>query len=925
MSQLTDGILIFLVTEIEDGARLWEQDAQTMQNVLIQHDMLVRGVIKAHQGKVFRTVGTSFYAVFESAALALTAALESQLALLTQEWAPSIAGLRVLMALHSGVARERDGSYFGSALNHVAALLDGTHGGQILLSQTVKTLLEDHLKPDLTLFDLGEQRLRDLTGPEHLFQLVAAGLPTEFPPQPTLTNLPNNLPIQTFELVGREKEIAQACGILKQKQLRLLTFTGPGGTGKTSLSLQVAANLLVWFQDGVFFLDLSATSQPKQIISEVAKLFNLKESSGSALIETLKQQLRSKQILLVLDNFEQLVAGASLVSELLTAAPGLKLIVSSRERLRVFAEQEFVVYPLAIPDLSQLPPYAELITYPAIILFAQRAQLIKPDFQLNAENAQAVAEICVQLDGLPLAIELAAARSDGFTPQEMLEQFTNRLKVLIQARPDLPTRQQSLRGAIEWGYSLLDKSSQIVFTRLAVFNGGCTTEAAEAVCNPDDDPEIDILSSLTALVDKNLLRRLEVSTAEHNRFVMLETIREYALEQLALQGEEEQWRQQHAAYYIGLAEEAEPYLTGPQQVEWFQRLEQEHSNIRVVMNWALEGPKLKAEVALPIGAALWRFWDVQGYLNEGRYWLEKALSARVEQENQTQAQTIIRAKAFNAAGILARDQGDYEHAINLLRESLALQRELGEKQGIASTLNTLGTVQANLGNYSTALAFHQETLALRRELNDERGVAISLCNLAALTFAQDNYEQSITLYQEALVLLRQLGDKRTIARVVHNLGHTMLVQGDLLQARAWIEESLVLRRELNDKPGIADSLILLAEVTGAQGRPEEALKLYQESLKLLQEVGDNLNIAACLEGIAGTLSSLQKPESAAQLYGAAEQLREVIGAPVHPADRPRYEQSLVRIKNQLSSNRLEAAWTAGRAMSLEQVIAIANL
>lgn len=924
MSELPTRTLTFLFTDIEGSTKLWNQYPQATHQAILRHDGLLRRIIRTHNGKIFKTTGDSFYSVFDSARQALAAALESQLALLREEWEELPGPLKVRMALHSGIAREQNETYTGSVLNRTASLLDSAHGEQVLLSQATRSLLEAITKEEFELLDLGEHRLKDLGGPEHIYQLVAPGLRRDFPPLRTLVTHLNNLPAQAQELIGREPEIARAGALLNQNQVRMLTFTGPGGTGKTRLSLQVAASQLHHFEDGGFFVDLSSLNSPKQILVEVAKLFDLREHNGPALIEDLKQYLRNRQILLVLDNFEHLMAAASLVSELLAAAPGLKVIVSSRQALKAYGELEFAVPPLATPDLTHLPPFKELIAYPALVLFGQRAQLVKPGFQLTAENTPLVAEICGRLDGLPLAIELAAAHSDRFELQEMLAQLNNRLELLTRIAPDLPVRQQSLQGAIEWGYALLDQSDQIIFARLAVFSGGCTEEAAEAVCNPEYDPELDTYETITSLVNKSLLRQLERLSDGETYFAMLETIREYALEQLAQRGEEEQLRQQHAAYYMALAEKAEAQLTGAQQVEWFHRLEREHNNIRAIMNWALAGANKKAEVALRIGGALWRFWAARGYLSEGRQWLEEALAIKSRQTQERTSATIY-ARAFNAAGILARDQGDYERAIALLEESLALQRSLDDRPGIASALNTLGTVQANLGNYVAALAFHEETLALRRELNDRRGVAVSLCNLAALTFAQDNYEQSIRLYEEALVLLRELGDIRTIARVSHNLGHTMLVQGNLEKAESWIEESLALYRELGDKSGIADVLILLADVTGLQNKLEQALNLYQESLMLLNEVGDNLYIAACLEGMAETLGNLGKAELAAQLYGSAGALREVLGAPLHPADRPKYEQSVAKISAQLEKPAFEAAWAAGRAMSLQQAITIATL
>src|SRR5215210_2521886 len=533
------GTVTFLFTDIEGSTRMWEKDPEAMGSTVARHDEVLRGAIEANEGHVFKTVGDAFCAAFPTAPDALEAAISAQ-RLLHAGGQDEESRLRVRMALHTGAAEERGGDYFGPPLNRVARLLSVGHGGQVLLSSPAQELVRDQLPTGADLRDLGEHRLKDLIRPERVFQLTAPVLPEDFPALRTLDARPNNLPVQPTPLVGREKEVGTVRERLLAPETRLLTLTGPGGTGKTRLALQVAAEALEDFEDGAFFVALAAIADPALVAPAIAGSLGVLDSGERPLIEGLKDHLRDRQPLLLLDNFEQVLEASSLVGELLSSCPELKVLATSRISLRLYGEREYPVPPLALPDPGHLPPLERLTQYEAVRLFVERAQDAKPDFSVTNENAPAVAEICARLDGLPLAIELAAARAKILSPQAMLSRLSNRLKLLKGGARDLPERQQTLRGAIDWSHDLLEEDERTLFARLSVFVGGCTVESAEEVCDPEGDLLVEVLDGLASLVDKSLLRQREEKGSGAPRFFMLGTIREYATEKLEERGKAEE-------------------------------------------------------------------------------------------------------------------------------------------------------------------------------------------------------------------------------------------------------------------------------------------------------------------------------------------------------------------------------------------------
>jgi predicted ATPase/class 3 adenylate cyclase len=947
---LPRGTVTFLFTDIEGSTQLWERHPRAMAAVIARHEALLREAITAASGVVFKQVGDAICAAFASAQDALTAALAAQRALHSEAWG-AIGALGVRMALHTGVVEERGGDYVGLPLSRIARLLSAGHGGQILLSLATEQLVREQLPPEVALRDLGVHRLKDLSLPEQIFQLVAPGLPSSFPPLQTLDAHRTNLPAQPTALVGREREIAGVSGLLRRSDVRLVTLSGPGGTGKTRLALQAAAELLDDFADGSYFVNLAPISEPDLVATTIAHALGVAEVASRPLEESLHAFLRAKRTLLLLDNFEQVLDAAPLVGELLAAAPGLKVLVTSRAVLRLYGEHEFAVLPLALPprpvapqpptpsptwgDREQdRPPVAplplsrgwergpggegDLTQYDAVKLFIARAQAARAGFAVTNEDAPAIAEICYRLDGLPLAIELAAARIKFFPPEALLARLERRLHVLTGGPRDLPVRQQTLRNTIDWSYNLLDPGEQALFRRLGVFVGGCTLEAAEVVLRTEGrglsdesapsglSPQPSVLDGLASLADKSLLRQEDGPDGEP-RFTMLETVSEYATERLEESGEAEIIRRQHASYFLALAEAAELHRYTPTQGLWLLRLDADHDNMRAALAWS-QTPAASADMGMRLAGALQWFWYIRRYKSEGRAWFERAL------QHSTSAAAPARAKVLYGAG---RFQSDGGRASALIEQALALWRELGDKPGMADALLNLGRVARLQGDYERSGKLLQESLALCREQHIMWGVVWALISLGDVALDQGEPAQALEPLQEALALTQSLGDTYGNMWARCLLGRLAHLQGDLELAAMLLEESLAWLRNWRS-PSVSEILNDLGRVALDQGDASRAAALFGESLKLSWEPENEIGITLSLIGLAGVAGALGQPARAARLLGAAEVIRESSGRSLTPVERTVFDQYAATIRAQLDDATYAAMWAQGQKMTLEQ-------
>jgi predicted ATPase/class 3 adenylate cyclase len=855
MSALPSGTVTFLFTDIEGSTRLLEElGPQRYAEALAQHRLLVREAVAAREGVDRGTEGDSFFCVFTTAANAVAAAADAQRALQSHEW-PEGAQLRVRMGLHTGSPLVTD-DYVGIDVHRGARIMSAGHGGQVLMSQVTRDLVTGFLPPGTSLRDLGEHRLKDLGRAQRLFQLVVEGLNSDFPALKTLENRQTNLPAQPTPLIGRDRELAELGALLGRADVRLVTLTGPGGTGKTRLGLQVGAESVDAFAAGVFFVPLAPVREPALVLPLIAQTLGLREQPGQTIEETLGEFLQEKELLLLLDNLEQLVDVAPRLAELLAGAAGLKVLATSRSPLRLVAEQQYPLETMADDD--------------ALELFLARARAVRPDFALNGQQST-VAEICRRLDNLPLAIELAASRVRAVSPAAILSRLEKRLKLLTGGARELPERQQTLRAAIDWSYDLLSEDERRLFRRLAVFVGGCTLEAAEAVCDPLGELSLDILDGLASLVDKSLVRPGR-EVAGEPRFWMLQTIREYAAERLDEADELVDAQRRHAEHFVWLAEEAAKIAFGGEQAVWWSRLDADHDNAREALAWASANDR---ELELRLVNALWYFWSVRGYLSEGRRWLEDAIAA------DEPGHEALHARAVAAAGALAYRQGDYERAASLADASLELHRVLGNEVEMARALGELANVAVALGDYEQAMAKYGEASERFRELDDSARVAQVLANMGAVANMQGDYELGRRLGVEALALQQESGNTEAATISQHNLARIDLRTGRFAEAADLLHQGLDAARQLD----------------------------YREL------------IAYCLEACAELAVARHDHHRAALFLGSAEGVFAELGVPMSPDETETYEETLTTLRDQLGERQLETELAAGRATLVEQIVA----
>jgi predicted ATPase/class 3 adenylate cyclase len=869
---LPTGTVTLMFTDIEGSTVLQERLKGRWRWVIETHNALLRQCFESFHGFEVKNLGDGFLVAFTNAKEAIECAVALQQAIARQDWGEEVGELKVRVGMDTGepftiVDAQSRPDYYGVTVSRAKRICEAGHGGQILISHATWQAVKDALPKDVEVRELGAFRLKGLEGRQQIFQVCHPALPYQFPTPRSMEAYPNNLPIALTSFIGREREMEEIKALLKK--VRLVTLTGTGGCGKTRLALEVAMEVMEDFPDGVWLVELAPLKETELVVQTVASALGVKEEAQRPLLETLTDFLKPKKLLLVLDNCEHLVdACAQLVGRLLQVCPNLWVLATSREALRIVGEQIYRVPSLSVPNLTPLPSLEQLMQYESVRLFVDRARLVRPSFSVNDQNASAVAEICHRLDGIPLAIELAAALVRGLTVEQIVERLSDRFRLLTAGTRTALPRHQTLRAAIDWSYELLSRAERALFRRLSVFAGGWDLKGAEAVGTgklPEGD-EVrteEVWELMMRLIDKSLV----VMEGEMGRYQMLETLREYGRERLQEAGEAEETREKHLEFFLGLAERAEEELQGAQQREWLERLEREQDNFRVALSYGLER---EPEKALKLAAALWRFWDIHSNFTEGRSWLERAL------EKGMSAPASVRAKALNGAGVLALRQGDYETAQALLQESLAIRQALGDQLGIASSLNNLGNVAWVQGDYERAKALYEESLTIYRTLGNQCGVASSLTNLGNIAWSRGDHEEARALYEESLTIFRKLGSQWGIASSLNSLGAVALVQGNYERAKMLLEESLAIYRDLGDQWGIAFSLNNLGNLALMQGDYERAKVLLEESLSIRRALRDQRGIAFTLYDLGSVALMQSDYERAKVLFEESLAIRRVL-------------------------------------------------
>lgn len=888
MAGIPTGTVTFLFTDIEGSTKLAREYPETWESVRMRHHAILRGAIESFQGFVFQIIGDAFCSTFHTPGDALKASIKAQQALQSEPWGETT--IRVRMGIHTGEAETDGRDYRGYlTMSLVQRLMSSGHGGQILVSHATEHLLRGQLPQDVSLRDMGEHKFKDVPHLTRVFQVQATGLQSEFPPLFTVDAHPNNLPTQLTSFIGRENELADVKKLLQDTHM--LTLIGSGGTGKTRLSIQAASEMLNHYPDGVWFVELAPISDALLVARTTAMAMSLREQPHRPLIETLCDYLQEKKLLLILDNCEHLIDScARMADKILRTAPNMRILASSREALGIGGEVTYHVPSLGMPDIHHLPPVETLSQYEAVKLFIDRATSAVPAFTVTNDNAPALAQICDRLDGIPLAIELAAAKLRVLSLDQIAKRLDDRFRLLTGGSRTALERHQTLRAAIDWSYNLLPSAEQLLFCRLSIFAGGWTLGAAESVCSDesisggipvgDGIRSEDILNLMEQLIHKSLVITEELQSRTRSssegslRYHMLETMRQYASEKLT---EVDARRDRHAAYFLNLAETVVPFLEKPEPASWLDKLEREHNNLRATLRWAREMGQV--ELGLRLASALCLFWFMRGYLDEGLAQMSEFLSL-----SEGTVDAALRAKALDRAGMLARYQGDLKYAHELIAESLSIRRDLRDRHGVADSLSNLGFVVLHQVDYIQARQLYSEALSIHRELDNPQGIADSLSHLALMAFYEGDYETAQAMDESSLAIWRNLGDQQGIAWALHRLGEVKLGQGEYSAAGNLLNESLIISNDVGFKYGIACSTEGLASIAAGMGQAARAILLA-----------------------GGTCA-----------------LRQAIGAPLSAVDQARLEQMLAPARKLLGEEAAEAVWSKGLNLTIEQIVAEAQ-
>lgn len=939
-------------------ARTQANEARALE-VLAKHNEILRPLFGKYRGTEIKTIGDSFLVEFDSALEATLCAAEAQKLLHDYNGTADDAHkVEVRIGIHLGDVIRKDNDVFGDAVNIASRIQPLAEPEGICISEQVYDQV--HNKIDYPLEEVEHPKLKNVSFATVVYRVV---MPWEVPTKeelvegeqakPTPTNLPKQIP-----LIGRKSFIESAWPIILRRDVRLLTLTGPGGIGKSVVGIEVARSLLESFPNGVYFVPLASISDPELVLPTIAETVGVKEAPKAPLAQTLKNYIGEKHMLLVLDNFEQLASSSSqLLTELGDSCPKLKFIVTSRKPLRIKGEHELAVPPLSVPSLKKLPPLGELYENDSIALFLERARAIKPDLEISDENAQELVEICVRLDGLPLALELAAARIRILPPRMILTRLESRLGFLTGGSRDAPGRQQTLRNTIAWSHDLLDESEKKLFRRLAVFVGGFTVEAAESICPIDGD--LNVLDGISALLDNSLLKRTdpgvegEKSKDGEYRFGYLETIRDFASECLKKANESEAIETGRTNFYLSLAQKAEPRLNGPASLDWLARLEFEHDNMRASLGWCVE--RKDAERSLRLAGALGTFWEYHSYLNEGRHWLDAVLKIEPNESSIDVAKVLVK------AGILAVHQGDYSGAKELFHQAKSMSYQIRDRNGVAQSLRGLAFIASRLADYSKAAFLYEESANQFRELHDDLALANSLKGLGWSLHNLGDTARAKSILKEGLEVYRKLGDKYNLSITLHLLAQAGFKTDSYGANRSLLAEALSLAEEVHDRRMIGMSFMSMGELARLHGNDSEAIMRYKEGIVILEDAGErsmlawscqNLGysllhekqsteakrcfvkglklfrdlkeeqgMASCLAGFGAIALAQGSPERAARILGATSLIFERSGSYIDPIDKTEFEKVLSTAKVQLSAEQFSAEQGIRKSMSLNQVVA----
>ena len=914
-SNLPTGTVTFLFTDIENSTPLWEKHPEAMKSALAKHDSLVRSISLLHNGRIIKTTGDGFHVVFATATDAVQVAIHAQQAIQKESW--DDVAIKVRMGIHTGEAELRDGDYFGGTLNLAARIMSIGHGGQILISETTLQIAQEHLSDHLSVTDLGEHRLKGLSKIERIFQISTPDLQQEFPALKSLTHISNNLPTQLTSFIGRERELEEAQS--KLENARLLTLIGPGGTGKTRLSIQLGAQLLSSFKDGVWWVEFAPISDPSLVMQTIASVYDIGEVPGVPLKMLVHDFVREKHLLLILDNCEHLVdASARVVDEILHVAPKVKIIVSSREALGINGETVYRVPSLSLPNQDEVTKEAAL-RFESVMLFVERASAANPKFHLTDENASSVAQICSRLDGIPLAIELAASRITVFSPEQIAKRLDDRFKLLTGGSRTALPRQQTLRALIDWSYELLSDGEQALLRRLSVFAGGWTFETAETICN-----NVDVFEHLPKLVNKSLVTMND--EGDESRYFLVETIRQYARDKLLESGEGEGTRRRHFTYYLAMAETAYPeMMTREKDLYWAGKLETEYDNIRAAVNWGLAHDPI---ATMRLIRSLTYLFVQTNYSSEGHRWGEEALkhvkSLTGNGKVLTDEENLYKAKLLASMSVLALSIGDTRTMYMEAEESTNLLRTLGDTRTLAGILAYHVGGKLLAGNIDEALASLQEAQEIADSLNDKyiRATVLNAASFVEL-YVNKDYAKVNVLQEEASELIKVYGSHCAFGITMYGFGNVLTLQKQFGKAREKFQIALQTMRELRSPRNIIMIKSDLAHIYRQEGNYVEALPAYHETIKEWQRMGHRSAVAHQLECLAFIAKSLEQVEKATKLLAAAEALRQRIEIDMNPFEHQEYEKEVADLKANMDGKEFASLWAEGRSMTMEQAIQFA--